>query len=76
MEIEYFIYYFKYEKRLVFLYVNSVFLSTVELNRDIVFFNSSLDSKWRFLSVGLRLTSIFFLIHKKKIENLHLLVLL
>ena len=76
MEIEYFIYYFKYEKRLVLLYVNSVFLSTVELNWDIVFFNSSLDSKWRFLNVGLRLTSIFFLIHKKKIENLHLLMLL
>ena len=50
--------------------VNSLYFQQWNPNWDIVFWNSCLDSKLGFLDVGLRLTSVFFLIYKKKIENL------
>ena len=48
----------------------------VELTWDIALFNLPSDSKLGFLNVGLRPTSIIFLVHYKKIKNLRLLMLL
>ena len=67
-EIEYFTLYIKFEMWPVLFYVNSLRFQQSISNWDILFFNSSLDSILGFLNVGLRLTSVFFLIHKKKIE--------
>ena len=75
-EIEYFIHYINFEMWPVLFYVNPLYFQQWNSNWDRIFCNSSLDSKLRFLNVGLRLTWILFLIHQKKIENLHLLMLL
>ena len=73
-EIEYFIHYIKFEMWLVLFYLNSFFFQQWNSNWDIVFFNSPLDSKWRFLNVGLRHTYFNFFPNSQK-ENLNLLML-
>ena len=75
-EIEYFIHYIKFEMWLVLFYVNSFFLSAVELKLGHSVFQFILRFKMEIFECGSQAHFNFFLNHKKKIENLHLLMLL
>ena len=72
--MEYFIHYIKFKMWPVLFYVNSRYFQQENSNWVMIYFSLSLDWILGFLNVGLGFTSIFFLIHIKKIGNLHLVM--